>query len=252
MRAISIAVVLLLFASAAVRAQHPPAHPPPPFIPSHYDSPNYRVSRARRTLADLTVSLVQVAAAHPDDRVKYCSSWIELRRGRQLEQRLHFVQDEPSNPPYGLFIAPNQPVPDYLSVVKLGDLDGRLILIHKSGHVINLPGGAFFLDREQQWLYSQHFSDVSGLTVFDLREGRVIWSTLAVPQAARWYRSGSEYLFTRFELDGRTENREMVFLVRPRQKQVLEQSVTPAFFNGLRQVHFDFAPPAGGNCRFQH
>ena len=243
-------IAALLFAGTAMWPQDP-AKEPPPFIPSRYDSPNYHVSRARRNLGDLTIWLWQVAAAHPDNRVKYCSSWIEVRRLRRLEHRLYFAQQDPSDPPYGLFIAPMELLPDHLAVVKLGDGDGHLILIHKNGRVTDLDGGTFFLDREQQWLYSQHLSDVSGLTVYDLREDRVLFQTLAVPRAARWYRSGRDYLFTRLQMDGRTEDRDHVFLVRPREKEVVEQPASADFFSGLRPVHLDFAPAAEGACRFQ-
>jgi hypothetical protein len=67
---------------------------------------------------------------------------------------------------YGVAILPD-PLGPYRAVAKLGDYDGRLLLVSKGGGVVDLPGPAHYLAYDR-FLVVEHHSDVYSVTIYDV------------------------------------------------------------------------------------
>jgi hypothetical protein len=68
--------------------------------------------------------------------------------------------------PYGVALLANT-IGRFRAVAKLGDYDGRLLLVDKSGAVVDLPGPAHYL-AYGRFLVVEHHSDADGVMIYDV------------------------------------------------------------------------------------
>jgi hypothetical protein len=121
-------------------------------------------------------------------------AWIDIRVHGVRTEKLMFPDIEPVGSSYGLFMSNRQPIPGYVFFEKYGDYDGKLVLVDASGHITNPKGGWLFLDPSKRYLFSEYASDSPEITVFDLKENRVIFNS-EIPIDVHWYRLGNRYAF---------------------------------------------------------
>jgi len=95
----------------------------------------------------------------------YCSAEVTVE-GSSGSMRRVYADIEPVGAQFGVAILPN-PIERYRAVAKLGDYDGRLLLVDAGGGVVDLPGPAHFLAYGRM-LIVEHHSDVYAVTVYDV------------------------------------------------------------------------------------
>jgi hypothetical protein len=103
-----------------------------------------------------------------------CRAFIETRLGSTRVWSLDFGLVEPVGDPYGLFVPREQPVEGHLVVLKMGDYDGRLIVIAGDGTAKDLGGGPYFVDKGCHVLGSQYHSDAPGFSLVDTLTGAIL------------------------------------------------------------------------------
>ena len=121
-----------------------------PFNPTEYNPHDTRTTVREDRHGNLTIRIRETkrGAAIAEGEPHYCRAWLEiLRRGRAVV-RGYYADIEPVGFSYGLFVPAQPPAPHFRAVVKLGDYDGRLLLIRQDGKTFDLPGGWYFLSAD--------------------------------------------------------------------------------------------------------
>jgi len=147
----------------------------------------------------------------PDEKLsnpRYCRAWIWITKNGKQETCQYFGDINSLGGSHGLF-APNTALPGgYFGIIKLGDYNGRLILISDTGKHWNLAGGSYFVSKDKQQLFSIHETEAkTGVSVFDLKNAKVLFavdekSNAVPPILDKWYFDGNSYFFTTGNADG--------------------------------------------------
>jgi hypothetical protein len=103
-----------------------------------------------------------------------CRAFIETRLGSTRVWSLDFGLIEPVGAPYGLSVPSEQPVKGHLVVLKMGDYDGRLIVIAGDGTVKEVGGGPYSVDKGCHVLVSQYDADQPGFSLVDTLTGAIL------------------------------------------------------------------------------
>lgn len=131
----------------------------------------------------------------------YCRAWISVRTNNRTIKSLYYDDINGLGGPCGIYRSNSALPADYLAVIKLGDYDGRLLLVRADGQTWDLPGGSYFVSPDRRYLYSVHECDSKcGLAVFDLKEGKSLFELegdgdKSIPMA-QWYTDGRSFFFT--------------------------------------------------------
>lgn len=169
------------------------------FSARQYSRKHYAISQKNFSHGNAQIHITEVKNIHPhaNDNPNFCNAWISVtNNGRQLLN--HYFEDIfPTGGKYGLFRIKTLPKP-WLGFIKLGDYDGKLILIKDDGTTYFYPGGYFILSPEQRFLFTKHAVDDTGgaIEVVDLATGGIIRS---FPERMifndKWYSDGASIYF---------------------------------------------------------
>ena len=98
--------------------------------------------------------------------------------------------------PFGIIVPAAQPLRDGLIVLRASPFDGKLFLILASGKVVTLPGASVIADTVGKCVYCVWDNDKTfRLTVFDYKNLRLVFNTLAIAEPKQWYTDGMSYGF---------------------------------------------------------
>ncbi len=210
---------------------------------SKFVSPNHKITKHHLSIGTHSIVVAEIKAEKPDEQVNYCTAYVSMQV-HDVVKGVAFEKIEPVGWHYGVFVIPRQPDPDYAALIKLGDYDGRLLLVNRSGQLFNLEGGAFFVDRKYRLLFSNYMTDDDPKTiVFDFARGRVV-AKAPVP-VHTWYRNGSTLYFTPIVPDG-TEDRKFVYIFDMHNRKFLKKEATSGMHGS--PVKWDFDVPAQPDC----
>lgn len=145
----------------------------------------------------------------------------------------------------GLYIPEMQPLREYFLVVKLGDYDGRLLLIGRKGGVLDLIGGAYVLAKNGRYLMSDYHADLSGLAVFDTQQGKVVFNASNLPHFYSWYRAEGRFFFT--ESDRGYEKSSVIYEYDFNAHRIVKLQSGKGG-RVLKELSFDFNPRKKGQC----
>lgn len=97
----------------------------------------------------------------------------------------------------GLSIPKRQFSDSLFAIVKLGDYDGRLILVRPNAQVIQFPGGAgYLITNDHRYLFSISQSDCQGIDIIRLTDLASIYKADCLPgQPDYWYIHNHHYFF---------------------------------------------------------
>ncbi|MCL3782621.1 hypothetical protein EMN47_19725 [Prolixibacteraceae bacterium JC049] len=121
-----------------------------------------------------------------------CQGKILSFKNDALVDSLNFQTIEPVGDRYGLNFN-SQPLPNVIIGSKFGDYDGRTIIIDESGSIHNMAGGFFFITKNQRYIISPWHSDLSGISIFDLKENTIIEKRTKPIRPAKWYYFKNNY-----------------------------------------------------------
>jgi hypothetical protein len=213
------------------------------------DYPASQISSFHKQLGKLAIDAKQVMRTNEkQSNPRYCRAWIWLAKNGKKESCEYFDDINSLGGSNGLF-APNTVLPaGYACIIKLGDYDGRLVLINESGRHWNLPGGTYFVSRDKKNLFSIHETETkTGVSVFDLKNGKVALaedekSKDVPPIMDKWYEDGTSYFFTTMNADG-TEPKEKIrtiYAFDNKTNRFLKKSMPAAKISAAKVVVYDF------------
>jgi len=121
---------------------------------------------------------IVVTMVHPQNEVtaKFsCRTWLTImKNGKRLKQKSYNI--EPVGGCSGVYIPRKQPCKNYFILSKFGDYEGQTLLIDIDGKLTTLKGGSFSISNDGNYLFSIFDSDVSGITVYDLKHKKIVLS----------------------------------------------------------------------------
>ena len=188
-------LTLLVSALIAGNAQSPPDDKFLPFGHKDYDPKEFHVSQNEFHNGSTLIKVIQVKniSNHYNNEPSLCRAWIEINKADQTVFKKYFDDIDAVGFSYGLFVPAVQPPAPYFVVVKNGDYDGHLYLVNEKGKVDDLMGGFYFITDDKRYLFSHYASDLPGLVVFDLKEGRTVYSSDKIPPIHQWYVKDGAY-----------------------------------------------------------
>jgi hypothetical protein len=230
-----------------------------PFVATQYGSDDFNVSQADFRNGDAVIRIVEAkrVLSNEYELPHTCRAWLEVMRTKQTTFRRYFDDIEAVGGSYGLFVPEVQPPVPFFAVVKNGDYDGRLFLVRRDGKVFDLIGGSYFISENKRYLFSHYDSDTSGLAVFDLREGRVVFSSDKLPAYQhQWYVQKGSYFFTASEWLGTSglphEKKDIAYFYDYRSHKIAEKRITGRDLAASKPVSWDFDPRECEDCKVTH
>lgn len=227
-----------------------------PFIQRQYSPKEFKISQGEFRNGNIIIRIVE-AKKKPEGQQTpphICRAWLEVNKSNQTLFRKYYGDIDPVGYSYGLFVPENQPPRPFFAIVKQGDYDGRLFLVHKDGKVWDLMGGSYFISKNKRYLFSLYASDISGLAVFDLKERRVVFSSDKMPEYPyQWYTIKGAYFFTAYEWLGTSgtpsEKKGVGYFYDFKSHRIIDKAISRAELAASKPVAFDFEPKECEDCK---
>jgi len=231
-----------------------------PFVSEQYSQNDFKISQAEYRNGNTMIRIIEAKKISKmyDKPPSLCRAWLDVVKAKQPIFKRYFHDINAVGFSFGLFVPETQPPSPYFAVVKNGDYDGRLFLVHEEGEVFDLIGGFYFISDNMRYLFSHYASDASGLAVFDLQEGRVVFSSDKLPaHQHQWYvTNGGSYYFTASEWlegSGRPHEKEGVaYFYDLRSHKIIKQNIAKQDIMASKPVLYDFDPRDCDDCKITH
>lgn len=104
-----------------------------------------------------------------------CRSWLAILKNNKVITR-KFYDIEAVGGCAGLYKPTIQPCKNYFILSKFGDYAGQTLIVDTNGKLTILTGGAFSISTDKHYLFATYDSDVSGITIYDLKNKKIILS----------------------------------------------------------------------------
>ena len=241
---------LLLALSPAVEA----ADPFQPYVAEDYDPKQFRITTRDIQHGQALIRMVQLRKiGRQKTAPRVCRAWLMVDvAGKPVFER-YFADIDPVGASFGLFLPGRQVPKPYFAIVKLGDYDGRLFLIHEDGRVIDLEGGFYIVSQDKQFIFSQHASDVDRVVVFDVAAGATHFVARDLPHIHEWFLIDGNYVFTEAEWDsddkaGPRAKEGVLYRFDLEDREVEELDVEADDMRGARKVAYTFDPRQHRDC----
>jgi hypothetical protein len=118
-------------------------------------------------------------------------------------------------------------------------------------------GGFYFITENKRYIFSDYASDTSGLVVFDLQAGRVVFSSDSLPAYQHlWYIKDYEYFFTASEWPNNSgiaqEKEGIAYFYDFISHKITERNISTSELAASRPVAYDFDPREYEDCQVTH
>ncbi len=223
-----------------------------PFQPADYPESSAKTFTISVPNSKVSVEALQVKRLNEKhSNPRYCRAWVTITNDGKKVNSEYFNDINGLGGPCGLYF-PKKPISDnYRGIVKLGDYDGRLLLVNNAGKYWNLPGGSFFTSKDKKLLFSTHECDApAGLLVFDLQKGATIFATNekgkeVPPVVDKWYFDGENYFFTVQSTDqskaAAGKDSKEIYLFDSKTKKLVKKYLPQAKLSAAAaEVEYDF------------
>jgi len=220
-----------------------------PFQPADYPESKAKTYTLTLPNSQVAVEALQVKRLNEKhSNPRYCRAWVTISKNGKKIGSEYFEDINGLGGACGLYF-PNKPISaNYLGIVKLGDYDGRLLLVNKDGRFWNIPGGSFFTSKDKKLLFSTHECDASaGIAVFDLQKGTTVFQSNEKgkdipPVVRKWYFDGENYFFTTLEPEKATTKKSTleVYVFDTKESKLLKKTLSQAKLAAATQIVYDF------------
>lgn len=134
-----------------------------------------------------------------------CRGLIRTIHANKLIDELKYRDIEPVGSSYGITFSKKQNLPDLFIASKFGDYQGEIIIVGENGKIINFEGGQYFITHNEDYLISEWSSDLSGLSVYDLKNKRIIFKQQLDIYLSSWYYDNGIYYTSEWNGEKETE-----------------------------------------------
>jgi hypothetical protein len=156
---------------------------------------NYKTTKVIKKLGDIQVVIVQHKKLDESSIDSYCNAEILIYRNDILIDSLIYKNIEPVGSDYGLKVY-DELFYDCLIISKFGDYEGETIIINKKGKIHKSIGGVISIDKEKGLLFSEFVSDLTGFSVFDIKNFKELISMTEIEERPiEFYKDEDRYFF---------------------------------------------------------
>jgi hypothetical protein len=226
----------------------------PRFRAGDYTGTQYTTTEQTEDWKGVRLKITQVKfteLGHSSDPSPFmCRAWVSIS-AHKYSRELYFKDIDPMGLSYGLFLPPEQPSPSHRLITKVGNYDGQLILVRDNGHVSQIHGEGYLVDKQRELLFTTHAEhDRLKLLIFDLAADRVILDK-PIPFLGGWYlddRYGIVFTALSETYPQQKEDRRRAFRFDGNSRQLESVSVTPGEFSELRPISYPFDESQFEDC----
>lgn len=225
-----------------------------PYVAEDYDPKQVRITTRDIRHGEALIRIVQVRKIGKQKAApRACRAWLMVDVGGKPVFERYFADIDPAGASFGLFLPARQVPSPYFAVVKLGDRDGRLFLVHQDGRVLDLEGGFYIVSQDKRVIFSQYASDVNKVVVFDVASGATLFVARDLPHIHDWYLIDGNYVFTESEWDadakgGLSAKEGVLYRFDLEDKEVEELDAEAEDLRGARKVAYTFDPRQSRDC----
>ncbi len=158
-----------------------------------YPVDQFIVKIEERTVGSITIQLIHTKPKKQDASTQFsCRTWLTVKKGKQMIHEL--AQDiNPVGGCAGLFFPDSQPIKDLVIISKFGDYHGKLYVVDTHGKIKEYAGGFFYVSNNNTYLFTNHDSDLPGVSIIDLTKNELIYSGELKDSFADWYEQDGQY-----------------------------------------------------------
>jgi hypothetical protein len=231
-----------------------------PFVAEQYSQDDFKISQVEYLNGNTVIRIIEAKniSKKYDKYPYFCRAWLDIMKEKQTLFRRYFIDTGDVPFIFGLFVPEVQPPAPFFAVVKNGNDNGRLFLVHDDGEVFDLIGGFYFITENRRYLFSHYAGAGSGLAVFDLQEGRVVFSSDKLPAFQhQWYvTEDASYYFTESEWPNGppfpSEKLDVAYFFDFRSNKIIKKSITKKDIEACKPVAWDFDPRDCDECIVTH
>jgi len=122
-----------------------------------------------------------------------CKGLIRSIKSGKLIDKIDYKEIAPVGSNYGIAFSKKQHQHDLFIASKFGDYDGEIIIVDSKGKITNFQGGDYFITNNGKYLVSDWSSDLSGLTIYDLKNKQIRSKEVLEMYLGHWYYSNGVY-----------------------------------------------------------
>jgi hypothetical protein len=198
-----IVLVSTLLACQISFAQH--SDKPEVFNAADYPSDKYGIKLDSAIFLNYKIEFRQLKSLvmkRDDTTAISCRAWVTIRNKGKITKQIYFKNIEAVGSCSGLFIPAVQPKQDVFIFSKFGDYDGVIYFVDVHGKITEKSGGVFYLSADKRYLFSPYYSDLAGITIYDLEKKHILYSFDLESHLEDWYFQDGTY----FAIASTTEN----------------------------------------------
>ena len=155
-------------------------------------------------LDSVIVEIAQIVRKKFDGDNFNCKAIIQTRTKNRKIDELYFDNIEPVGSSYGICFTKNQTNKKYIIGSKYGDYEGLVIIINSNGKILRKSGGNYFVSEDKKYLVSDWYSDLTGITIFDLEKNMIVYSKELPVSLSKWFENKGKYYAAQW-----SENKEI-------------------------------------------
>ncbi len=209
---------------------------------------------------DATIALQQTRGQGPP----LCKASLVVSTEHHETFRIEYSNIEAVGDSYGIFVPNAQPSDEFFLVFKIGDYEGRMFVIDKQGNTRDLIGGYSFtvaLD-EVPYLFVTYHSDIPGLLILNLTDGRVVYGSVEspvkykeIPNAGQWYRLADQVFFTPYLIGARKPKSpeddvsQIVYTFNFDKRELQPMELSSEAIKAAERIEYEFDPHDYPDCK---
>ncbi len=158
-----------------------------------YNSADYPSDQYKTRIDTAKLGQVNCVAVHVMSKAlseePECKAWFMIKLGNKNAGMLFFDDIESDFGCAGVYFPKKQPRKDLLIAFKLGDYDGRTMIVDRDGKMNTTPGGEFYMSEDNKYLFADYRSDQPGVSIIDLDKNDLVYSDSATisHKLGPWY-----------------------------------------------------------------
>lgn len=153
---------------------------------------NVNLTAKEEQLKEVTIKFFQLRPT--EDFYDFsCRGLVRTIKANCIIDEINYKNIEPVGSNYGITFSSKQEKENIFIASKFGGYDGEIIIINENGIIQKFHGGQYFVTKNGKYLISPWYSDLSGLTIYDLEKKEVCLSEALDFNLGSWYFSDKIY-----------------------------------------------------------
>ncbi|MFY7670794.1 SH3 domain-containing protein [Tenacibaculum sp. MEBiC06402] len=116
-----------------------------------------------------------------------CKAKVRVLKNKKVFKELKFQEIDALGDNHGIVAPTKQPSNSLFVLSKFGDYNGQIIIINLEGKITTFNGGSYFLTNNNRYLISDWHSDTSGLSIYDLKNEKLVFEEELEEHLGNWY-----------------------------------------------------------------